>query len=303
MRVTSRRLGRLGIAALLAAVLAACSLIGVAYSNADRWLLYQADRYLDLRDGQRDQLGKALRARLAEHRAHELADYVDFLDRAQHAAADGLDIAEVEALSTRLEGLARMTVAATLPAFADVLANLQPDQIDHLQAELEDDDRRFRRGSVQPAAQRRIDRQIRTAVGALEFWTGDLTDEQRARVRAIVQTWPSVAADWYAYRAARTAGLVELLRRRPGSAAIKDYLASRWIAHEGRSDALAEGATALRRGIAELIVAVDGSLTKTQRAAFLKRVRGYRDDLAAQLPARGPAMAGTQAAEAAPVSH
>jgi len=86
--LSARRIGRLGVVALLAAVLIGCSLIGIAYSNADQWLLYQAGHYLDLRDGQREQLGKALRERLAEHRARELGDYVDFLDRVQRAAAD-----------------------------------------------------------------------------------------------------------------------------------------------------------------------------------------------------------------------
>jgi hypothetical protein len=303
MRLTARRLGRFGVAALLAAVLVGCSLIGMAYSNADQWLLYQAGHYLDLRDGQREQLGKALRERLAEHRTRELADYVDFLDRVQRAAADGLDTAEVEPLVTRLEGLVRTTVAGTLPAIADVLAKLQPDQIDHLKAALDEDDRRYRKGSVQPTAQRRADRQVKTAVSALEFWTGDLSEAQRARVVALVRTWPDMAGEWHVYRTARTAGLAELLRGRPGSAAIQRYLASRWLAHDDRSDALAAGATALRRGIVDLIVAVDGSLTAGQRAAFLKRVRGYRDELAAQLPARGPAMADARAVEAAGGAH
>ncbi len=303
MRVTPRQLGRLGIATLLAAVLVGCSLIGIAYNNADQWLLYQADTYLDLRDKQREQLATALRGRLAEHRAHELADYVDFLDRVQRAAADGLETSEVEALTNRFEGLVRTTVAKTLPAIADVLAKLQPDQIDHLKAELEDGDRRYHKGYVQRVGQRRVDRQIKAAVGALEFWTGDLTEAQRARVSAVVRTWPDVAGQWHAYRTARTAGLVELLRSRPSPAAIERYLASRWLEHEGRSDILATGATGLRRGIVELIVAADGTLSSAQRAAFLKRVRAYRDDLAAQLPARGGAMADNRALEAAGPAH
>ena len=303
MRVTPRQLGRLGIAALLAAVLVGCSLIGIAYNNADQWLLYQADTYLDLQDKQREQLATALRGRLAEHRTQELADYVDFLDRVQRAAADGLETSEVEALTSRFEGLVRTTVAKTLPAIADVLAKLHPDQIDHLKAELEEGDRRYRKGSVQRAAQRRVDRQIKTAVGALEFWTGDLTEAQRARVAAVVRTWPDVSGEWDTYRTARTAGLVELLRSRPGSAKIQRYLASRWLEHEGRSDDLATAATGLRRGIAELIVAVDGTLSSAQRAAFLKRVRGYRDELAAQLPTRGAAMADNRALEATGPAH
>lgn len=286
-----RRLHRLAVAAVAAALLAGCSLVGIAYNSADRWLLHQADHYLALRDGQRDRLGIALRERLAEHRTRELADYVDFLDRVHRAAADGLDGTEVEALVTRAEGLVRTTVAGTLSPIAEVLATLQPAQVEHLLATLEEDDRRFRKTAVKPTGQARADRRTKSAVRLLEHWTGELTDAQRERVAAQVGTWPDLAADWHGYRTARTAGLIERLRDRPDAATIERYLAARWVTYDGRGAVLESGAAALRRGIVDLIVATDGALSPEQRAAFLKRVRGYRDDLAALVPSRGPAMA------------
>lgn len=298
-----RRFGRLGLPALLAALLVGCSLVGMAYNSADRWLLHQADSYLDLRDGQREQLRSALRQRLAEHRAGELADYVDFLDRVNRAAGDGLDAVEVDTLAGRLQELVRTTFAGTLPAIAGVLATLEPAQVDHLRARLEDDDRGYRKGAVQPTAQTRAERRTKTAVRALEHWTGELTAPQRARVSELTRTWPDLAGEWHAYRTARTSGLIGLLRSRPAAAAIERYLASRWLLQDWRDAGLGSGAAALRRGIVDLIVEVDGSLTATQRAAFLKRVRAYRDDLAGVLPSRRPAIADARAAEAVGVAH
>lgn len=294
----SRGAARLGVAAILATLLAACSLVGIAYNSADRWLLYQADVFLDLRDAQRESLRAALRERLADHRARELADYVEFLDRVHRAAGDGLDVAEVDAFVARAETLVRTTVAGTLPAIAAVLSTLQPAQIEHLKAALEDGDRQYRKTSVQPSAERRVARRTKSAVRILEHWTGDLTAAQRERVAGLVRAWPDVAAEWGAYRTARTAGLIALLRSQPDAAAIQRFLASRWLGHEGRSASLEADATALRRGIVDLVVAVDASLSAEQRAAFLKRVRAYRDELAALLPARSPAVAGARAAEA-----
>jgi len=294
----SRGAARLGVAAILATLLAACSLVGVAYNSADRWLLYQADVYLDLRDGQRESLRAALRERLADHRARELADYVDFLDRVHRAAGDGLDVAEVDAFVARAETLVRTTVGETLPAIAAVLSTLQPAQLEHLKAALEDGDRQYRKTSVQPSAERRVARRTKSTVRILEHWTGDLTAAQRERVAGLVRAWPDVAAEWGAYRTSRTAGLIALLRSQPDAAAIQRYLASRWVGHEGRSPSLEADATALRRGIVQLVVAVDASLSAEQRAAFLKRVRAYRDELAALLPARSPAVADARAAEA-----
>jgi hypothetical protein len=296
--VSRRWLARLGLAATVAALLVGCSLVSIAYQNADEWLLYQADIYLDLRDAQRVRLRAALRQRLADHRAAELADYVGFLDRVHRAAEDGLDVAEVDQLVARLEGLVRTTVAGTLPAIAEVLATLEPGQLDHLAAALDEDDRRYRKGSVQATAKRRADRRAKTAVRTLEHWTGDLSALQRERVTAMSGAWPDLALEWDAYRTARSAGLVELLRGRPDAAAVQRYLASRWLAHDGRSAALVSGVAAVRRGVVELIVAVDGSLTTVQRAAFLKRVRGYRTELAALLPSRSPAVADSRVLEA-----
>lgn len=289
-----RQTWRLVAAGLLAAWLAGCSLVGIAYDNADRWLLGQADGYLALRDDQRQGLRIALRQRLAEHRARELAGFVAFLDRVRAAAADGLDHAEVDGLATELQGLVRATAAGTLPALAAVLVTLDDAQVEHLRERLEADDERFRRDSVLPAAERRASRRAKTAVGALEHWTGDLRADQRARVAELTRAWPDVAAQWHAYRTARTAGLVELLRERPDPEAVQAYLAARWVAHDWRNPGLGEGASALRRAVVDLIVAVDGSLSAGQRAAFLERVRGYRDDLADLLPAPRPAVADTR---------
>jgi hypothetical protein len=289
-----RQAWRLVAAGLLAAWLAGCSLVGIAYDNADRWLLGQADAYLALRDDQRQSLRIALRQRLAEHRARELPSFVAFLDRVQRAAADGLDHAEVDGLATELQGLVRATAAGTLPALAAVLASLDDGQVEHLRQRLEEDDERFRKGSVVPAAERRAGRRAKTAVRSLEHWTGDLRADQRARVAELTRAWPDAAAQWYDYRTARTAGLVELLRARPDAGAVQAYLAARWVAHDWRNPGLGESASALRRGVVDLIVAVDGSLSAGQRAAFLERVRGYRDDLADLLPAPRPAVAGVE---------
>ena len=293
-------LRRLGLATFCAALLIGCSLLGVAYKQADRWLLHEADDYLDLSDDQREPLRAVLRQRLEVHRTRELAGYVDFLDRAHAAAGDGLDAAEVDSLATQLQGLVQTTLAGTLPAIAGVLAALEPGQVAHLQARLEADDQRFRKRSVVATVQRRADRQTKTTVGAIEHWTGDLSTAQRERVAKRVRAWPPVAADWHAYRVARTAGLIELLRGSAEPSTVERYLASRWVAHDGRSAALESGVAGLRRGILDLIVEVDGSLTGVQRTALLRRIRRYRDEFAALVPSPSPspAMAEVGAVEA-----
>lgn len=295
------RPGRLLFAAFLAALLVGCSLVQLAYNHADQWVLREADRYLELTDLQRQQLRVTLRHRLEAHRGQELAGYVDFLAQAERAAADGLDAGEVESLMTRLQRLAEATVAGTIPPIAAVLAELGPNQVDHLMATLAEDDRRYRKRYVQPTAQRRVEKRTKVVVGALEHWTGDLNAAQLETVSRRVEAWPDLADEWNRYRLARSSGLIELLHDRPGPATVERYLVSRWLAHEGRSPALEAGVAAARRGIVDLVVAVDASLTPPQRAAFLAKIRDYRDELADMLPSRRGAVAAAGVPAAATV--
>jgi hypothetical protein len=292
------RFGRLSLAALLAAFVAGCSLVQLAYNHADQWLLREADRYLELTDPQRQRLRAALRERLEQHRATELAGFVDFFAEAERAASDGLGRDEVATLMTRLQRLAEASVGGTIPPIADVLAGLAPDQIDHLRTVLADDDRRYRKRYVKPAAQRRVEKRTKFTVGAIEHWTGELDSAQQQLVSRQIAAWPDLSEDWSRYRTARSDGLIELLRNRPEPAMVERYLTSRWLAHGGRSPALQGGVTTVRDGIVDLLVAVDASLTAEQRARLLAKLRHYREELGDLLPSRRGALA---AATASPV--
>lgn len=292
------RVGRLLLAALVATGLVGCSLVQLAYNHVDQWLLREADRYVELTDPQRQRLRAALRERLEQHRATELAGFVDFFAEAERAAADGLARDEAESLMIRLQQLVETSVAGTIPPIADVLAGLAPEQVDHLQATLADDDRRYRKRYVQPAAQRRVEKRTRFTVGAIEHWTGDLNAAQLGLVSQEIGAWPDLSAEWSAYRTDRTDGLIELLRSNPAPAMVERYLISRWLTHDGRSPALQAGVATVRGGLVDLLVAVDASLTTQQRAAFLAKLRHYRDELADLLPSRRGALAAAVASPA-----
>lgn len=282
---------RLALVAALVALLGGCSLVGLAYENADLWLLHEVDEYVVLRPAQRERLRVALRTRLEQHRARELPAYIDFLDRAHAAAADGLTTAEVEQLLARIQGLAAELVRETIPAVAPVLADIDEGQRVHLAARLQAGDRKYEEDYIRPAAAKRLAKRAKATGKQLAHWIGDLSPAQRERVGDLTRAWPDVAARWLTYRAARTEGLMALLQRRADPADLQDYLVSRWVRHEGQADDLGRDVAAIRGGIVTLIVAVDGSLTPSQRKALLDRLAGYRADLAALLPRGAPAMA------------
>jgi hypothetical protein len=292
---------RLALAAALLALLGGCSLVGIAYENADLWLLHEAEDYVALRPAQRDQLKVALKSRLEQHRTRELPRYVEFLDEALAAASDGLTPTEVETLLGRLQGLAAELVAGTVPPVAAALAGLDDAQRAQLAERLRAGDRRYEEDYVLPARDARLAKRAKAARKQLAHWTGDLTPGQRERVAELVRAWPDVAGRWLAYRKGRTDGLVALLQRGAGKAEIERYLESRWVRHEGQPADLERDVAATRSGIVALVVALDGSLSPAQRKALLDRIRGYRADLAALLPRGAPVVATTAPPEAAAV--
>lgn len=275
---------RLAVAAAVLALVGGCSLVGVAYENSDLWLLHAAEDYVPLRPAQREQLKLALRARLEQHRTRELPRYVELLDRAQLAAADGLTTAEVESLLDRLQALAGELVRGTAPPVAAVLADLDDTQRAHLAGRLRAGNQDYDDDYVRPPPAKRLAKRAKAAGKQLAHWTGELTQAQREQVGEITRAWPDVAGRWLAYRTSRSDGLVTLLKRRAGAAEIEDFLVSRWVRHEGQPPDLERDVAATRRGIVALIVALDGSLSPAQRKALLARIAGYRADLAALLP-------------------
>jgi hypothetical protein len=290
---------RLALASALLLLLGGCSLVGLAYQHADLWLLHQAESFVPLRPAQRARLEAALRDRLAQHRARELPAYVALLDRAQAAAADGLTTAEVESLLSRVQALAADLVRGTAPAIAVVLADLDEAQRARLTERLRAGDADYAADYVLPGAEKRSARRAKTARRQLAHWTGDLTAAQRERVVELTRAWPDVADRWHAYRVSRTDGLLALLQGRAGAAEIERYLVSRWVRHEGQPADLARDVAATRTGMIGLIVALDGSLSPTQRKALLDRLRAYRSDLAALLPHDVPAVAAVGAPDTA----
>ena len=292
---------RLALAAALLALLGGCSLVGVAYENADLWLLHEAEDYVSLRPTQREQLKVALRTRLEQHRARELPRYVEVLDQALAAASDGLTPAEVESLLGRLQGLVTELVSGTVPPVASVLAELDDAQRAQLAERLRAGDRRYEEDYVLPARDARVAKRAKAARKQLAHWTGDLTPGQRERVAEVTRAWPDVAGRWLAYRKGRTDGLVALLDSGPGKTEVESYLVSRWVRHEGQPADLERDVAATRSGIVALVVALDGSLSTAQRKALLDRIRAYRADLAALLPRATPVVASTAPPEAAAV--
>ena len=99
------------VACVFGLMLSGCSMVRLAYENADWLLLRKIDSYLDLDQVQRELASGLLEKRLRNHRARELPVWIAFLRRAGDHAADGLTERELSALTTETIDLFRHLVA------------------------------------------------------------------------------------------------------------------------------------------------------------------------------------------------
>jgi hypothetical protein len=208
MRLLKRLATLLALAALLG--LAACSSLGLAYSQFPRLAGWWVDSYLDLDGSQRRTLDEQLLAWQAWHRQEELPQWLALLRQADAALDDGI-VTQDELLA--LEQASRASVERCLqraaPLAAPLLTSLRPAQWQHLQKKLADNLAEWREaqgGAGGPAE--RADQYTQ----AVSRWLGELDRPSRRQARAEALAWPADVPVLAAARAERQARTVDALR-------------------------------------------------------------------------------------------
>jgi hypothetical protein len=282
---------------LLLVTLVGCSRTDLVYSNAD-WLLQRwAAGLLDPESGQRDAWELVMEQAMQSHRRDLLPDVIQILRTAEVAAGDGLDPQELSCWSRQLEQAYRDHANWAVGPAAAVLGDVSPSQIDHLAAELRERNQEYREDYLDEDPERRHQARVERYTERIERWTGDLSTDQLRLVEQAVSAMPDLAEGWLAYREERQLRLLELLRAGVDRAALEDYLGAWWIDLEGRPAALAEEAEVLRLLSLDLVLRLDASLSVGQRATFVDKVAGVRNDFERLMGEQGQQVTAQAAAD------
>lgn len=172
---------------LLGLGLAGCSSLTLAYNQLPFLGGLWIDSYLDLDSAQQARMKERLRAWQAWHRREELPQWVALLRQAGAALGDGSVTAE-ELLALERAGRASMErcLQHAAPLAAPVLADLRPDQWQHLQKKIAERSAEWREKNAGPDGQVERGKQY---VKALERWLGDLHRGTRRQARAEAEGW------------------------------------------------------------------------------------------------------------------
>ena len=273
------------------ALISGCSTLGLIYEFGDDYIAWRADDYLDLTGQQEDFVDSRMEALLEWHRINELPTYTAFLKEVQRRGGDGLTMAELEEGQARIEAAWQRLSNRAIPDIAGLLTTVTPEQIVHLEQEMQEENEEFKGKLARSPEERQRKRQERL-VDNLEDWVGSLSESQKLRIAEMQARWTAESPDSTAERMQRRRRsqprFLALLRREPTEPEIAAWL-TEWVGIWGSPNTPKERAKRQARTLRnrERILAVADLLTPEQRQHAVAELQEYIDqmrELAAEPP-------------------
>jgi hypothetical protein len=284
-------------------VVAACNFTNLAYTNATLayenaapMLTWVVDEYVDLSGPQKEWVRQRLARAMGWHRESELPRYYAFFDRVLQQSEGPIPVAELERAHAELYARYHRMLERILPDAADLLAQLDAEQMQHLQDKLAENDRKFVKDFVGIEVEKRRRQQARKWIDHLESWVGPLEDSQKELVQRHVRGYADIAAERLADRRYREAELLRIVRTKPPRDETIATLRRLFIdTQTWRSAEYRQKLRQRDRQVFEMLSALSATFTPEQRMHLARRLRTYMrdiDELAAGSP-RGVATGGS----------
>lgn len=286
----SQILFRALIIAVMCAVLGACSALRIGYSQAPELAYWWLDGYVDFNSDQTPRVREALKQWFAWHRRTQLPDYAALLARAQAELA--ADTTPARACEWQSEVIKRARTAwdRALPAAAEWVPTLTPQQIQHLERRYAKANDEFRDDFLQPDLRKRAERTLKRTIDRAETFYGTLSDGQRARIADTLLRSPFDPEAWFAERQLRQQATLAMLRQFNGDAATREPVMA---ALRGQADQMERSPREPYRRYAEHLnefncnfaASLHNSTTPSQRRQAVAKLAGWEGDLRALVAA------------------
>ena len=194
-------------------LLSACSAWRVGYGQAPDLLYWYLDSYVDFNDTQTPKVREALTQFMAWHRRTQLPDYANQLARAQAEVLADTSATRVCEWQAELLTRANAAFERAVPATADFLLTVTPQQVQYLEKHQAKQNQEFRDDYLQPEPRKRSEMTLKRTLERAESLYGKLTDSQRARIAEGLSRSPFDPEVWLAERRQRQQDALSLMRR------------------------------------------------------------------------------------------
>ena len=258
--------------AIAAAALAGCSSVRIAYENADAYLLWRANSYMDLHGAAYEALDERIDDFFDWHRATALPQYAKITDEAAARMAKGLSRADLVWGYDSFMGQARESLRAAAVRIGPLLDGLSARQLKRMEQRFDEDNRRYRKENLRGSETERRKRRAKRTQERLEDWVGDLDRAQVQRVREYSERAP-LLGELHERERMRIQGELLAMARERSAARL---LAERAAAFDaGRDPAYVTAVDAARGEFFQLLIDLDKSLSAAQRSRAVDNLRRY----------------------------
>ena len=217
--ITARLWVLTGVSIAVLALLGGCSALRIGYSQAPDLLYWYLDGYVDFNGAQTPRVREALTQWLAWHRQTQLPDYATQLARMQTEVQADTTATRVCEWQAELIRRADTAFDRAVPAVADFLLTVTPQQVQHVERRQAKANDEFREEYMQPDPHKRSELTLRRTIERAESLYGKLTDAQRTRLAETLPRSPFDPESWLAERRQRQQEALSLMRRFGGDGA------------------------------------------------------------------------------------
>ncbi|MBA3058474.1 DUF6279 family lipoprotein [Rhodoferax sp.] len=265
---------------LPALLLSGCSALKLGYNNAPELGYWWFDGFLDFNDPQSTQVRVELAGLQAWHRQSELPRYVSILQKLQRLAPTTVTAGQLCEAYGELKPRLQAILDQAEPGIAALAPSLSPEQLLHLQRQLEKRSEKWRSEWLAGSLDERNERRVKQLAERAEVLYGSLGEGQLVLLRERLTALP-FDADLRARESQRRhRDVLQTLRQIQGStpsdASARSALRA-WLARTVNSpDAVYRKQQDMAtQATCQSLAALHNSTTPAQRLAALKTLRGY----------------------------
>jgi Family of unknown function (DUF6279) len=276
----------IGVVMFALALLAGCSALKLGYRQGPALAHWWLDGYLDFDEAQSQRVKDELQRWFDWHRQTQLPAYVQHLARARGDAQQPVSGAQVCRFSDSTRDLLVPAVERLLPAAAEIVLTLRPEQLQRLDQRFAKRSAELREELLPEDPQERQRGAIERTLKRFENFYGTLSETQRKMVEDAMKASPFDAQVWFEQRERRhrelMSALGEVLRDRPPPAQVQERLRRLVQRYDGRVPlAEPQKAAALNAFNCELGARLNNGATPAQKRHFSDKLRGWEADLRA----------------------
>ena len=216
------------LVAILALAFTSCNKLKLGYEYADWLVTYSVEDNFDLDKPQRALLKEEVNAYFHWHRKQMLPIYAEFAAWIADSARNGIKPAEVDAGYARYRVLYRKTMEPVVEKSVDMLASLTPEQVDQWLERVRKKNAKMRK-SFSGSPEERLEHRFVKIVDELEDWTGKLSKDQKARIKALNSTLPWNGSLYLELRETVQDHLADMLKKKSPKDEIRVYLSEYFL--------------------------------------------------------------------------